>query len=68
MLKSQPFVIYTDPKLLTFRLSKVANAWTAMPCRQLSYSMWQSLPLTSGMCLVWNVVANTLFRPPYHTS
>ena len=32
-----PFSIYTDHKPLTYALGKVADGWTAMQCRQLSY-------------------------------
>jgi hypothetical protein len=37
MLEGQPFTIYTDHKTLTYALGKVADGWTAMQCRQLSY-------------------------------
>jgi hypothetical protein len=37
MLEEQPFTIYKDHKPLTFALSKVADGWTAMQCRQLFY-------------------------------
>jgi RNase H-like domain found in reverse transcriptase/Integrase zinc binding domain len=62
MLAGQPFVIYTDHKLLTQALHRSSEPWTARQCRHLSYVA----EFTSD---VWhvagvdNVVANTLSRP-----
>ena len=63
MLEGRPFTIYTDHKPLTFALSKVADAWTAMQCRQLSYvaEFTTDIRHVPG---AENVVADTLSRPP----
>jgi transposase InsO family protein len=67
MLEGRLFTIYTDHKPLTFALSKVADAWTAMQCRQLSYvaEFTTDIRHVPGAD---NVVADTLSRPPSSAS
>ncbi len=63
MLEGQPFTIYTDHKPLTYVLGKVADGWTTMQCRQLSYVA--EFP-TDIRHVPWcgNMTADTLSRPP----
>jgi hypothetical protein len=67
MLEGQPLTIYTDHKPLTYALGKVADGWTAMKCRQLSY-MAEFLTDIRHTPSVANVVADTLSRPPSSTA
>jgi len=63
MFKGRPFTIYTDHKPLTYALDKVADGWTAMQCRQLSYVAEFRTDIRH-VPDVDNVVADTLSRPP----
>ena len=61
MLEGRPFTIYTHHKPLTFALGKVAEPWTAMQSRQLSYVAEFTTDIIPGS---ENIVADTLSRPP----
>jgi RNase H-like domain found in reverse transcriptase len=63
MLEACPFTIYTDHKLLTFALHKVAEPWSARQARHLSYVAEFSTDI-SHVAGVDNMVTDTFFRPP----
>jgi hypothetical protein len=63
MLEGRPFTIYTDHKPFTYALGKVADGWTAIQCRQLSYVAEFTTDIRH-MPGLDNVVVNTLFMPP----
>jgi hypothetical protein len=67
MLEGGPFTIYTDHNPLTYALGKVADGWTAMQCRKLSYVVEFTTDIRH-VPGVDNVVADTLSRPPSHTA
>jgi hypothetical protein len=67
MFEGQLFTIYTDHKLLTYALGKVADGWTAMQCRQLS-NVAEFMTDIRHMPGVDNVVANKVCWPPSHTA
>jgi cleavage and polyadenylation specificity factor subunit 1 len=67
ILEGQIFTIYTDHKPLTYALGKVADGWTAMQCRQLSFVAEFTTDIRH-MPGVDNVVADTLYRPPSHAA
>ncbi len=67
LLEDPSFSIYTGHKQLTFALSKVADAWTAMQCRKLPYvadlyTDIRHVPVDK------KIVADMLSRPPSHTA
>ena len=67
MLEGQPFTFYTEHKPLAYALGKLADGWTAMQCQQLSYVVEFTTDIGHAPG-VDNVVADTLYRPPSHTT
>jgi len=67
MLEGQPFTFYTEHKPLAYALGKVADGWTAMQCQQLSIVVEFTTDI-GHVPGVDNVVADTLYRPPSHTT